>query len=76
MYKNLTKEALLKLNGKTLTEKEYFLDLLNNPLITKHEFGLSSSYKVTSHWVTIDNETEILIKVKREIKTLKVVGGM
>ena len=66
MYKNLTKDGLLQLNGETLTEKEYFLDLLNNPLITKHEFGLSSSYKVTSHWVTIDNETEILLKVKEK----------
>jgi hypothetical protein len=65
MYKNLTKDGLLQLNGKTLTEKEYFLDLLNNPLITKHEFGLSNSYKVTSHWVTIDDEIEIFIKVKR-----------
>lgn len=66
MYKDLTKDALLQLNGETLTEKEYFLDLLNNPLITKHEFGLSNSYKVTSHWVTIDNETEILVKVNRK----------
>ncbi len=66
MCENLTKDGLLQLNGETLTEKEYFLDLLNNPLITKHEFGLSSSYKVTSHWVTIDNETEILIKVNRK----------
>ena len=66
MYKNLTKDGLLQLNGETLTEKEYFLDLLNNPLITKHEFGLSSSYKATSHWVTIDNETEILLKVKEK----------
>ena len=66
MYKNLTKEGLLQLNGETLTEKEYFLDLLNNPLITKHEFGLSNSYKVTSHWATIDEGTEILIKVNRK----------
>jgi len=75
MYKDLTKEDLLKLNGKTLTEKEYFLDLLNNPLITKHESGTNSSYKFTAHWVSIDDETEIFIKVKREIKTLKVVEG-
>lgn len=76
MYKDLRKDGLLQLNGKTLTEKEYFLDLLNNPLITKHESGTNSSYKFTAHWVTIDEETEIFIKVKGEIETLKVVGGM
>lgn len=65
MYKNLTKDGLLQLNGETLTEKEYFLDLLNNPLITTHESGSSSSCKFTTHWVTIDDETEIFIKVKR-----------
>lgn len=64
MYKDLTKEDLLKLNGKTLTEKEYFLDLLNNPLITKHESGSNNSYKFAAHWATIDDETEIFIKVK------------
>lgn len=65
MYKDLTKEDLLQLNGKTLTEKEYFLDLLNNPLITKHESGSNNSHKFTAHWVTIDEEVEIFIKVKR-----------
>lgn len=67
MYKDLTKEDLLQLNGKTLTEKEYFLDLLNNPLITKHESGSNNSYKFTAHWVTIDDETEIFIKVNCQL---------
>ncbi len=65
MYKDLTKESLLQLNGKTLTEKEYFLDLIENKLITKHESGSNNSYKFTAHWVTIDDENEIFIKFKR-----------
>lgn len=68
MYKNFSKEELLKLNEKTLTEKEYFLDLIENKLITKHESGINTFYKTTTHWVTIDGNFEILIKVKRSDK--------
>lgn len=64
MLKKYTKEMLIELNGEVITEKDYFLDLIENPLVTNHING-SSSIKTTTHWVTIDNDTEILIKVRR-----------
>ena len=61
MYKELSKKELLKLNGFTLSKREYFLDLLSNPNITDHQDG--NNYIVhRSKWVTVD-DNEILIKV-------------
>jgi len=61
MYNALNKKELLELNGVTLSKREYFIDLLNNPNITNHQDG-NNHITHRNKWVTIDN-TEILIKV-------------
>jgi hypothetical protein len=61
MYKELSKKDLLKLNGCTLSKREYFIELLRNPNITNHQDG-NNHITHRSKWVTVDDD-EILIKV-------------
>lgn len=61
MYKELSISELLNLNGAKLTEKEYFLDLIENKHVTDHQDG-SDAITYRSKWITVANE-EILIKV-------------
>lgn len=61
MYKNMNKDELLKLHNSTLTQKEYYLDLIENINISSHEH-ICDGIKYSSKGVTI-GDTEILIKV-------------
>jgi len=62
MYREMTVTELLKLNGAVLTEKEYFLDLIENENVTNHDdSGEGICYR--NKWITVADEEEIFIKV-------------